>query len=122
MQMSTLKGWHGGHLEEAPKGELKHLTQKGMFAIHIYYTLHSGLTVRLLICHLATIILLPQLNLKIRYEVVYIGLVFTEISFLPVTLTLMTNMSLKSRFITKSIYVQYLSTYHLMLSSDCTST
>lgn len=29
MQMSTLKGWHGELLEEAPKGELKHLTQKG---------------------------------------------------------------------------------------------
>lgn len=28
-QTSTLKGWHGGLLEEAPKEELKHLTPKG---------------------------------------------------------------------------------------------
>lgn len=36
MQMSTLKGWHGGHLEEAPKEELRHLTPKGTCVIHIY--------------------------------------------------------------------------------------
>lgn len=35
MQMSTLKGWHGGHQEEAPKEELRHLTLKGMI-IYIY--------------------------------------------------------------------------------------
>lgn len=33
MQMNTLKGWHGGHLEEAPKEELRHLTPKGTVVI-----------------------------------------------------------------------------------------
>lgn len=53
---------------------------------------------------------------NLRYEVVYIGLAFTEISCLPITLTLMTTMLLKSIFIIRSIYAQYLSTYHVMLS------
>lgn len=36
MQMSTLKGWHGELPEEAPKEELRHLTQKG--TIQSYYS------------------------------------------------------------------------------------
>lgn len=38
MQMSTLRGWHGGLLEEDPKEELKLLIPKGTvarFVIHI---------------------------------------------------------------------------------------
>lgn len=34
MQMSTSKGWRGELLEEAPKVELKHLTQKGTVDHH----------------------------------------------------------------------------------------
>ncbi len=75
MQMSTLRGWHGGHQEEAPKVELRRLTPKGRYCslsvtlnAHIFLPLNESvklnklkhhtvvlkLTVSLLMCHLVT--------------------------------------------------------------------
>lgn len=44
MQMSTLKGWHGGHLEEAPKEELRHLTLRGIVTVGVCHShlLHTS--------------------------------------------------------------------------------
>lgn len=42
MQMSTLKGWHGGHLEEAPREELRRLTPKGIVVYFQSYLLHTS--------------------------------------------------------------------------------
>lgn len=50
MQMSILKGWHGGLLEEAPKEELRRSTQRGIvggfplkcsFSSHLFQTENS---------------------------------------------------------------------------------
>lgn len=49
MQMSTLKGWHGGRLEEVQKEELRGLTPKGnVLCLSFTFTVRNMLQLYLL--------------------------------------------------------------------------
>ncbi len=52
MQMSTLKGWHGGHLEEAPKEELRRLIQKGSYCSRMSFTYDAHIFLPPSVCSL----------------------------------------------------------------------